>query len=96
MNIEQALRKTAKTEKFRDEVSKKVNNRVKERTLAEKEEVVVREAREIVEDASSFTNKDRRQTVEHNRGRRTSAGDGLPHGPRGGRYGGGKGFDRLR
>jgi len=59
MNLEQALRKTKKTEKFRQEVSKDVNDQKKEAQKAFNEEEVMRDAYKILADIKP-ENRDKR------------------------------------
>lgn len=96
LNLEQALRKTTETKKFREEVSDDVNKQKAEIEKAKKEREGYFRLKDLTESGSSFTKEDKNQAGSHNRSGRTPAGDGLPKGPRGGRFNGGKGLERLR
>ena len=76
--------------------SNKEQERKKEVEKARKQRSEDWRLQQLTDEASSFTSQDKRQTVEHVSGRKTRVGDQLQRGPRGGRFSGGKGLERLR
>jgi len=89
--------KAVKAAKRESEIfSHKEEERKKEVARATKQRQEDWQRQQLINEASSFTNQDKKQTVTHNRGKKTPAGDSLPHGPRGGRYDSGKGLAKLR
>jgi hypothetical protein len=100
MNLEKALRSTVQLDKFKKDVAKSVptiterEQHKKEIQEEKKEKYEQFKREELMKETASFS--DSAHIAEHVRGVKTRSGDGLPKGPRGGSFGGGKGLKKIR
>jgi len=61
-----------------------------------RQETEDRNSQFFMREGATWTKQEVKKAGVHSRGVRTRAGDGLPRGPRGGRFDSGKGLERMR